>query len=127
MVQALRLKILCGISARQSPRAPTSPNPEPMTSQQASQQLYSSILNGNRLALARLLTQIENNTPEGRRALSELFPYTGRAHLIGVTGAPGTGKSSLVNQLARYYRREMADGAPRKVAIVAVDPSSPFT
>ena len=82
------------------------------------------ILTGNRLALSRLLTQIENDTPMGRAALSALFPHTGRAHLIGVTGAPGTGKSSLVNQLARYYRKAEV---PRRVAVVAVDPSSPFT
>ncbi len=81
------------------------------------------VLAGNRLALARLLTQVENDSPEGRAALAELFPYTGKAHLIGVTGAPGTGKSSLVNQLALHYRK-IGD---QRVAIVAVDPSSPFT
>ena len=85
--------------------------------------LTKSILEGNRLALARLLTQVENDSPGGRDALAELFPHTGKAHLIGVTGAPGTGKSSLVNQLALGYRRK----ADKKVAIVAVDPSSPFT
>ena len=85
-----------------------------------------SVLDGNRLALARLLTQIENNTLEGRRALNELFPHTGNAHLIGVTGAPGTGKSSLVNYLARHYRLP-GESDPRQVAIVAIDPSSPFT
>src|SRR4030066_1040949 len=86
-----------------------------------------SVLAGGRLALARLLSQIENDTPPGRAALSELFPYTGQAHLLGVTGAPGTGKSSLVNQLARYYRHPPQGEAPLKVAIVAIDPSSPFT
>lgn len=85
--------------------------------------LTKSILEGNRLALARLLTQVENDSAEGRAALGELFAHTGKAHLIGVTGAPGTGKSSLVNQLALHYRK--SDG--KKVAIVAVDPSSPFT
>ncbi len=85
--------------------------------------LIKSILEGNRLALSRLLTQVENDSTEGRAELAELFPYTGKAHLIGVTGAPGTGKSSLVNQLTLYYRK----GSDQKVAIVAVDPSSPFT
>lgn len=82
---------------------------------------------GNRLALSRLLSQIENDTQIGREALSELFVHTGKAKLIGVTGAPGTGKSSLVNQLA-YHFRNPDDGSDRKtVAIVAVDPSSPFS
>lgn len=81
------------------------------------------ILNGDRLALARLLTKVENNSQEGRTVLMELFPHTGKAHLIGVTGAPGTGKSSLVNQLALHYRKQ----EDKRIAIVAVDPSSPFT
>jgi LAO/AO transport system kinase len=84
--------------------------------------LVDSILEGDRLALARVLTQIENDTTEGRHALDALFPRTGNAHLIGVTGAPGTGKSSLVNQLALHFRTQH-----KRVAIVAVDPSSPFT
>ncbi|MFZ5810156.1 MAG: methylmalonyl Co-A mutase-associated GTPase MeaB [Chloroflexota bacterium] len=89
--------------------------------------LAAAVRDGNRLALARLLSQVENATEEGMASLNELFPYTGRAHLIGVTGAPGTGKSSLVNQLALAYRRPAAGNDPKRVAIVAVDPSSPFS
>ena len=89
--------------------------------------LVESVLGGKRLALARLLTLVENNAPEGQAALDQLFAHTGRAHLIGVTGSPGSGKSSLVNQLALALRNPV-DGQPaRSVAIVAVDPTSPFT
>ena len=84
--------------------------------------LIDSVLRGDRLALARLLTQVENQTPDGRLALDSLFPHSGKAHLIGVTGAPGTGKSTLVNRLALFFR-----GQNKRVAVVAVDPSSPFT
>lgn len=85
--------------------------------------LVKDLLDGNRLALSRLLTQVENDTPDGRAALNELFPHTGKAHLVGVTGAPGVGKSSLVNRLALHFRKQ----TDRSIAIVAVDPTSPFT
>jgi LAO/AO transport system kinase len=89
--------------------------------------LAEAVLAGDRLALARTLTQVENNTAEGRRALNSLFSHTGKAHLVGVTGASGTGKSSLVNQLARYYRNPSSAAQPCRVGIVAVDPTSPFS
>jgi len=85
--------------------------------------LQKSVLEGDRLALARLLTEIENDSSAGRKALNALFKHTGKAYLIGVTGATGTGKSTLVSQLALHYRKT----APSRVAIVAVDPTSPFT
>lgn len=85
-------------------------------------ELIQPVLNGDRLALARLLSRVENDTPEGRQALNALFAHAGQAHLIGVTGAPGTGKSSLVNQIALHFRKQ-----GKRVAIVAIDPSSPFT
>ena len=85
------------------------------------------VLNGDRLALSRLLSQIENDTEIGQEALAALFLHGGKAQLIGVTGAPGTGKSSLVNQIAYHFRHPTDGGEPVKVAIVAVDPSSPFS
>lgn len=89
--------------------------------------LVEALRNGNRLSLARLLTQVENDTIIGRAALDELFSFGGQAHVVGVTGAPGAGKSSLVNQLALYYRHPSPGQDPLRVAIIAVDPTSPFT
>ncbi len=89
--------------------------------------LAAEVLSGKRLALARLLTLIENNAPEGTAALDRLYPHSGRAHLVGITGSPGSGKSSLVSQIALLLRQP-PDGSPaRTVAIVAVDPTSPFS
>ncbi len=93
----------------------------------AGPRLVEDALAGNRLSLARLMTQVENATPEGRQALDRLFPYAGRAHLIGVTGSPGTGKSSLVNRIAQVFRDPHQTDPPLTVGVVAVDPSSPFT
>jgi LAO/AO transport system kinase len=73
-------------------------------------------------ALARAISTIEDNRPESRELLKAIFNFTGRARVIGLTGAPGAGKSTLVDQLAREYRRQ-----ERTVGIIAVDPTSPYT
>lgn len=80
------------------------------------------LLSGDRRALARMVTLIENEVPAARRYLAELHQYAGKAHIVGVTGAPGAGKSTLVTHLVRELRRRDA-----KVGVVAIDPTSPFT
>src|SRR5512146_2843980 len=84
--------------------------------------LVERLLAGNRRALSRLLTVIENDAPEGRRALQLLYPRSGHAHTIGLTGAAGSGKSTLSAALAREVRRR-----GRTLGIVAIDPTSPFS
>lgn len=85
-------------------------------------ELVGRFLNGDRRALARVISRVENETPEGREYLRELFRRSGRAHTVGVTGGAGSGKSTLTGALAAEYRRR-----GHTVGIVAVDPSSPFT
>lgn len=77
---------------------------------------------GDKRAIARLLSVVENDEPGAAEATSALYPLTGRAQIVGVTGPPGGGKSTLVNRLAGTYREHV-----ERVAVVAVDPSSPFT
>ena len=79
-------------------------------------------LNGERRALARVISRVENETVAGREYLRQLFPHSGKAHIVGVTGGAGSGKSTLTGALAAEYRRR-----GKTVGIVAVDPSSPFT
>ena len=85
-------------------------------------ELVDAALAGDRLALARILTAVENRTPVAEAALRRLYPMGGKAHLVGITGPPGSGKSTLVSALISAVR-----AAGRPIAVVAVDPSSPIT
>jgi LAO/AO transport system kinase len=87
-----------------------------------SSNLVTQALSGNRRALARLLTWVEDGCAEGQAALAQLFPHTGQAHIVGITGSPGSGKSTLINSLVRVLRENNT-----QLAIVAVDPTSPFS
>jgi LAO/AO transport system kinase len=80
------------------------------------------ILDGDVRAVSRAITAIENHATESEALLRQLFPHTGQAYLTGVTGAPGTGKSTLVDRLAAHYRQQK-----ERVGIVAVDPTSPYS
>jgi len=80
------------------------------------------IRGGNPRALARAISTIEDGAPESLDLLKAIFPLSGRARVLGLTGSPGAGKSTLVDQLAREYRRQ-----ERTVGIIAVDPTSPYT
>ena len=77
---------------------------------------------GDVLALSRAMTAIENHQPEAEDLLRRVFPRTGKAYLTGITGAPGTGKSTLVDRLAAHYRRQQD-----QVGVIAVDPTSPYS
>ncbi len=80
------------------------------------------IVAGDVRATARLLRDIDDQIPSAREILKELYPHTGKAHVVGFTGSPGVGKSTLVDQIAFRYRQEGLT-----VGILAVDPTSPFT
>ena len=84
--------------------------------------LVQATIAGDRRAMARLITLIESEAEEAHALLAELFPHTGRAYVIGITGAPGSGKSTLVNQLAKNY-----SALGRRVGVIAVDATSPFS
>jgi LAO/AO transport system kinase len=85
-------------------------------------ELAKRLLDGDRRALARAITLIENGEPAGWELVRELFPRTGRARIVGVTGPPGVGKSTLIGALTAELRN-----AERQVGVLSIDPSSPFT
>jgi GTPase len=88
----------------------------------SSQQWIEQLRSGDARALSRAISTVENRAAGWSELLKALFPYTGKARILGLTGAPGSGKSTLVDQLAKYYRQDK-----QTVGIIAVDPTSPYT
>jgi LAO/AO transport system kinase len=86
------------------------------------QGLAEKVLAGDMPAAARLIRALEDEVPEAAAELRKLYPHTGRAHVVGITGAPGTGKSTLIGRLITVFREQGL-----RVGVVAIDPSSPFT
>ena len=84
--------------------------------------LAEKVLKGDMRAIARFISLAENNDPTAARVMKQIHPHTGKAHVIGVTGVMGSGKSTLICELTRLYRK-----IGKKVGIVAVDPTSPFS
>jgi LAO/AO transport system kinase len=88
----------------------------------ATDSLAKRLLDGDRRALARAITLVESDDPRGWELVREIFPHTGKAAIVGLTGAPGAGKSTLIGALTKLRREQ-----DRKVAVLSIDPSSPFT
>lgn len=85
-------------------------------------QIADRVLAGDRLAIARLISAVEDGAPLAEEALKQLYPHTGRAHVVGITGPAGSGKSTLTNELVKEYRRR-----GKTVGVIAVDPTSAIT
>ena len=89
---------------------------------QAQQTLAQRLLDGDKRALARAITLVETDDPAGWELVREVYPHTGKASIVGLTGAPGAGKSTLIGALTKLRREQ-----EREVAVLSIDPSSPFT
>jgi len=85
-------------------------------------EIVKGVLAGDRRSIARAITIAEDNTSEAQKLIAAIYPHTGKAHIIGLTGPGGSGKSTLIEKMVREYRRK-----GKTVGVVAVDPSSPFT
>ncbi|RJS82656.1 methylmalonyl Co-A mutase-associated GTPase MeaB, partial [Candidatus Bathyarchaeota archaeon] len=86
------------------------------------EEIVQGVLAGNKRSIAKAITLIENNDPEAKKLLAHVYSHTGKAHIIGITGPGGSGKSTLIEKIVREYRRN-----GKKVGVIAVDPTSPFT
>jgi LAO/AO transport system kinase len=93
-----------------------------MTAVDMTDQLLKNFFKGDTRALSRVITRVENRSTDSLSILQQLFPHTGKSQVLGITGSPGSGKSTLVDRLAVSYRQKN-----HTLAIIAVDPSSPFT
>ena len=80
------------------------------------------ILQRDRVAIARAISMVENEHPDAVELLKTLYPKTGKAYRVGITGPPGAGKSTITNKLAKLYRSQNL-----RIGVIAVDPTSPFT
>ena len=89
---------------------------------QAQQTLAQRLLDGDKRALARAITLVESDDPAGWELVREVYPHTGKASIVGLTGAPGAGKSTLIGALTKLRREQ-----DREIAVLSIDPSSPFT
>ena len=86
------------------------------------EQIAQGVMSGDCRSIARAITIIENNTAEAKKLIISIYPHTGKAHIIGLTGPGGSGKSTLIEKIVREYRRK-----GKTVGVIAVDPTSPFT
>jgi LAO/AO transport system kinase len=105
-----------------SSSAARDPKPRDSVENRAPGSLAERLLSGDKRALARAITLIENGDPAGWELVGEVFPSTGRARIVGLTGPPGVGKSTLIGVLTKELRE-----SDREVGVLSIDPSSPFT